>query len=699
MPNRLALSSSPYLRQHAENPVDWYPWGEEAFARARREDKPVLLSIGYSACHWCHVMAHESFEDAETAALLNRDFVCIKVDREEHPDVDQLYQQAHQLIAEGGGWPLTMFLLPTGEPFFGGTYFPPQDRWGRPSFQRVLVALANAYRDEKDKVRDHGQKLREALEEVQQKSRGDETAAQVPIDLVQRVAARLASQIDPREGGLGHAPKFPNPTALGLLLRSYYRSGEVDELRPALLTLTKMALGGIYDQLGGGFARYSTDDKWLVPHFEKMLYDNGLLLRLYAQALVLLLAQGQEVLAARYQRVIDETVGWLTRQMSGKDGGFYAALDADSEGVEGKYYVWTYEEVEQLVGTKATELLTRCYDVIPGGNWHDPHGHGPTDASILHVIDQPRDKEEDELLGQAMATLLTTRSRRIPPGTDDKILTAWNALVVSGLATAGQLLARPELIALARQTADFLLTRLRDSNGKLLRTYKEGEAKWAATLEDHAFLADALWQLTQATQDARYLPIAKDLTDAALAELYDPATGTFFVGPQETDGVSLIARPVSLHDSAIPSGVSVMCQNLLRLSAVLPDVRMRYQAIAEATLLRLGERAQRSPMGMAGLVHALDCLSHGVVVTIIVSPKSGQDARALQAAALRTYVPDHFVFTVIEGQPVPAELQAICEGKTAKDGQPTAYVCIGESCSAPIHDAVTLQERLAGQNT
>ncbi len=694
MPNRLALSSSPYLRQHADNPVDWYPWGEEAFSRARREDKPVLLSIGYSACHWCHVMAHESFEDAETAALMNQDFVCIKVDREEHPDVDQLYQQAHQLLSEGGGWPLTMFLLPTGEPFFGGTYFPPQDRWGRPSFRRVLSALAHAYRDEKAKVRDHGQKLLEALQEVQQKSRGDETAAQLPADLVQRVAARLSSQIDPREGGLGHAPKFPNPTALGLLLRSFYRSGEVDDLRPALLTLTKMAQGGIYDQLGGGFARYSTDDKWLVPHFEKMLYDNGLLLRLYAQALVLLVAQGQDVLAARYRRVIDETVGWLRRQMSGTDGGFYAALDADSEGVEGKYYVFTYEEITQLVGKTQADLVSRCYDVVPGGNWHDPHGHAPVDASILHVIDQPRDEEEDELLRRAMETLLAARDRRVPPGTDDKILTGWNALAVSGLATAGQLLARTDLVELARQTADFLLTRLRDPDGKLLRTFKNGEAKWAATLEDHAFLAESLWQLTQATQDTRYLAIAKDLTDAALADLYDPENQTFFVGPTETDGVSLIARPVSLHDSAIPSGVSVMCLNLLRLAAVLPDVRERYQAIAESTLLRLGERAQRSPMGMAGLVHALDCLSHGVVVTILISPSSGQDGQALRDVALRTFVPDHFVLVLTEGQPIPPELQPLCEGKTAKDDRPTAYVCVGTSCSAPIVDAVELQKRL-----
>ena len=286
--NRLGSESSPYLRQHKDNPVDWWPWGAAPFVRAQAEDRPILLSIGYSACHWCHVMAHESFEDAETAAQMNRDFINIKVDREEHPDVDQLYQQAHQLLAEGGGWPLTMFLLPSGEPFFGGTYYPPEDRYGRPSFRRILTALAAAYRDERAKVLEYGQKLLDALREVQQQASGTETSAHLPSDLVQRVAGRLGSQVDRREGGFGHAPKFPNPTALGLLLRSYFRSGEVDDLRPALLTLNKMAQGGIYDHLGGGFARYSTDDKWLVPHFEKMLYDNALLVRLYAQAKVLL---------------------------------------------------------------------------------------------------------------------------------------------------------------------------------------------------------------------------------------------------------------------------------------------------------------------------------------------------------------------------------------------------------------------------
>lgn len=694
MSNRLAHSSSPYLRQHAEQPVDWYPWGDEAFARARREDKPVFLSIGYSACHWCHVMAHESFDDPETAAQLNQDFVCIKVDREEHPDVDHLYQQALQLFDEGGGWPLSMFLLPTGEPFFGGTYFPPQDRYGRPSFRRVLSALLLAYRQEPNKVREHGSKLKEALIDVQQQASGVETGAHLPSDLIQRIGVRLAESIDRREGGFGSAPKFPNPTALSLLLRSYFRSGDLDDVRPALLTLTKMASGGIYDHLGGGFARYSTDDKWLVPHFEKMLYDNALLLLLYGQAHAVLMAIGQEVLAQRYQQVIDETVGWLKRQMHAPSGGFFAALDADSEGIEGKYYVWNPAEVAALVGAEQAALVTRCYDVIPGGNWNDPHGHGPQDASILHLIDQPHDEDEDRLLHEAKATLLSARDRRIPPSTDDKILTGWNALLISALATCGSLLSRPDLTELGRQTADFVLQKLRTSDGRLLRTFKNGEAKLAATLDDHAFLTDALIQLTQATQDVRYLHAAESLTESALRDLYDPDRHAFFVGPVQTDGVVLPARPVSLHDSAIPSGMSVMCQNLLKLSALLPHARDRYLAIAESTLLRLAERAQRSPIGFGGTLRALDLLQHGLVVTIVVLPPGGERSHPLVTAATTTFVPDHFVWIAQEGQALPEPIATLCEGKSSRNGAPTAYVCRGERCSAPIVDPAALRTQL-----
>ncbi len=701
MSNRLKAETSPYLRQHQDNPVDWYPWGEAAFARARAEDKPILLSIGYSACHWCHVMAHESFEDAEIAAQMNRDYINIKVDREELPDVDQIYQHTLQLFGEHGGWPLTMFLLPTGEPFFGGTYFPPRDGHGRPAFRRVLHALAQAYKQDREEVVGQATKLVEALTQLEGRGAGSEATSRIPDDLVRRVAERLGTRMDPREGGFEGAPKFPNPTALGLFLRAYGRSGDVEAVRPALLTLTKMAEGGIYDQLGGGFARYSTDARWLVPHFEKMLYDNAQLLRLYAEAHQILLGPGlgQPQLAARYGRVIDETIGWLEREMREPAGGLYAAMDADSEGVEGKYFVWTPEELAAVLDPDKARLVARCYDVRAGGNWVDPHGHGPQGASILHVIDRPQDEAEGRLLAAARAELLAARRTRVPPSTDDKVLTAWNGLAITGLAEAGRLLGEPRYVAAAQRTADFLLRALRGPGGELLRTYKEGSAKLPATLDDHAFFAEGLFYLASASGNLDYLTAAIALTDEALMRFYDADKGLFFLGPAETGGVTLVTRPVSLFDSAIPSGLSVTCMNLLRLAALADEERRaRYQQIAESTLLRHTEQASRNPGGMANLLSALDLWQHGLTVTVLVDGAgdgaAAPAAEALHRASLARYVPDHFVLRCRPGQPVPPAFSALLAGKSALAGRPTAYVCRGPRCTAPITDPDELRERL-----
>ncbi len=504
--------------------------------------------------------------------------------------------------------------------------------------------------------------------------------------------------MDGREGGFEGAPKFPNPTALALLLRGYARSGEVELLRPVLLTLTKMAEGGIYDQLGGGFARYSTDAHWLVPHFEKMLYDNGQLLRLYAEAHQVLLTLGQPQLAERYRRVIDETVGWLEREMRDPAGGLYAAMDADSEGVEGKYFVWTPEQVAAVVDGEKARLVARCYDVRPGGNWQDPHGHGPQGASILHVIDRPQDAAEESLLAAAKAELLAARRRRVPPGTDDKVLTAWNGLVITGLAEAGRLLGEPRYIAAARRTADFLLQALRGPDGGLLRTYKEGTAKLPATLDDHAFFAEGLFHLASATADLTYLTEAVRLTDETLTRFYDEQKGLFFLGPAQTAGVTLVTRPVSLFDSAIPSGLSVTCQNLLRLGALADDARReRYLQIAETTLLRQSEQAVRNPGGMSNLIAALDLWQNGLVMTVIMEGEGGAadaSAAALQRASLAQYLPDHFVLRSRAGQPLPPPFDALVFGKTAVGGQATAYVCRGPRCSAPITDPAELHEHL-----
>ena len=724
--NRLRDETSPYLRQHMHNPVDWLPWGDEAFARARQLDRPILLSIGYSACHWCHVMAHESFEDAETAAQMNRDFVNIKVDREEHPDVDQIYQHTLQLFGEGGGWPLTMFLLPTGEPFYGGTYFPPREAYGRPSFRRVMAAVTSAYQTDRQRLLGQAKQIVEALRDLEGREAGPEPRPSDGIslagdDIMQRTKGalsqateRLGQRIDRQHGGFAGAPKFPNPTALSLFLRSYGRSHDRQAAEPTLHTLAQMAAGGIYDQLGGGFARYSTDAKWLVPHFEKMLYDNAQLVRLLAEAHAIHRAHDEITAAARCAEVIAETHGWLAREMTDAEGGLYAAQDADSEGVEGKFFVWTPEQIEAVLPPEQAALFARCFDVKPGGNWNDPHGHGPRGASILHIVEEPKTDAERTLLQAARERLLRARRERVPPGTDDKVLTGWNGLSITGLAEAGRLLAAPRYIASARRIADFLGQRMWDDRPGLLRTYKQGQAKLPATLDDHAFLAEGLIHLALATQDFAYLRQALRLTEALLSRFYDVERGLFYLGPETSAGVALPVRPVSFHDSAIPSGVSVACMNLLRLAGLLDGpvageplslgaARRRYLQIAERVLLSGLAAAQRSPFGLASWIAAADLLQHGLTVTVIVDPERsesgvpGEAGQALLAAANACYVPDHAVLVCHPEQPLADGLDHHRQGKSARAGRATAYVCHGPVCSAPIVDPALLRVRLSGR--
>jgi uncharacterized protein YyaL (SSP411 family) len=685
-----------------DNPVDWFPWGDAAFAKARSEDKPILLSIGYSACHWCHVMAHESFEDEETAAQMNHEFVCIKVDREEHPDVDQVYQHALNLFDEHGGWPLTMFLLPSGEPFYGGTYFPNRDAYGRPSFRRVMSALSSAYQTQRKDVAEQAQKLVTALQQLESRGAGAETAEQLPPDFVQRVASRLETRIDRRLGGFAGAPKFPNPSSLSIFLRAFAKKREEGTASPTLLTLSNMGEGGIYDHLGGGFARYSTDEKWLVPHFEKMLYDNAQLLRLYAESNRIAFELSLPV-ADRYAQIIAETHGWLEREMRDPSGGLYAAQDADSEGVEGKYFVWSPDEVAAVLDAEHAELFCRTYDIIPGGNWNDPHGHGPRGKSIPHLAFAPQDAESQQRLAEARAKLLAARHERVPPSTDDKILCGWNGLAITGLAEAGRLLGEARYVQAAKRTADFALDKLRDENGRLLRTYKGGTAKLPATLDDHAFLAEGLYHLAHATQDFSYFDRLRELMDALLFGFYDAERRLFFLGPDESAGVRLCARPVSLHDSAIPSGLSVACMNLLRLSALIDSkdaARERYQNIAEKTLRGLSEQALRNPFGLSNLVAAIDLLQSGLVVAVIVDPglslkgQPSDGGRALWSVTAARYVPDLFTIVCHPERPLAQSLDHLRAGKPAKDGKATAYVCRGPRCTAPITDEKELTNRL-----
>jgi uncharacterized protein YyaL (SSP411 family) len=683
MPNRLAQETSPYLRQHADNPVDWRPWNEEALAAARAEGKPILLSIGYSACHWCHVMAHESFEDAETAQLMNERYVCIKVDREEMPDVDQIYQQALQLQGEHGGWPLTMFLTPDGVPYFGGTYFPKRESHGRPSFRRLLVGLSDAFRTQPEAIAENARQFKEGLEHLAGYGRKPGAGDEPRRDSVDRAALALASRIDRREGGFEGAPKFPNPKAMELILRGARRAEVAgDEDAEALLacvvvTLRKMAEGGIYDQIGGGFARYSTDAHWLVPHFEKMLYDNGQLLGLYAEAY-------QVTKDPLFARVIRETVGYLERDLRSPEGGLYTAQDADSEGVEGKYYVWSPAEVKELVGAEAAELVARCFDVVEGGNWHDPHGHGPVGASILHVVAEPRDERERALLDEARAKLLAARQKRVPPGTDDKVLASSNGLAIAGLAEAGRVLAEPAFLDSARRTAAFVLDRMTEaSQGRLLRTFKAGAARLPGTLDDHALVTDGLIALYEATGEARWLEEAHRLTRLAVALFYDAREQAFYMTAAGDPG--LIQRPVSSYDHAVPSGMSVCLENLVRLGDVCGE--RAWIELAEGVLRAHYARAMENPFGFSNLLNALDLSLSGPTEIVLAG-----DAAPLERAVASVYLPNR---VIVHAAGAPPLVHALTDGKSALDGKPAAYVCRNFTCERPTTDAAALVVQLA----
>jgi uncharacterized protein YyaL (SSP411 family) len=696
MPNRLADESSPYLRQHADNPVDWVPYSEEVFRTARAEDKPILLSIGYSACHWCHVMAHESFEDVETARLMNERYVCVKVDREEMPDVDQIYQHALQLMGESGGWPLTMFLQPSGVPYFGGTYFPKRDGLGRPSFKRLLLALSDAYRTDRAAVDDNAAKFKGGLERMRQLAAGRAPSPILP-DVVERAASRLEGRIDRREGGFEGAPKFPNPKAMELLLRASRRcrrTGDADaaELLACVeITLVKMAEGGIYDQLGGGFHRYSTDALWLVPHFEKMLYDNAQLLRLYAET-------WQVTRNPLFPRVIDETAAYLEREMRSLLGGLYTAQDADSEGVEGKYFVFQPAELAALLTKDEAVVAARCLGVVEGGNFHDPHGHSEKGASILHVVDRPRDEREAALLATARKKLLDARQRRVPPLTDDKILASTNGLAIAGLAEAGRILDRPHLVDAARRTAEFVLAHMRSpaDDGRLLRTATVGQdgrvaiAKLPGTLDDHAFVADGLIALYEATGEGRWLDEAARLTRLAVDRFYEPAEQTFYLTAAADPG--LIERPISTYDGAIPSGMSVCLQNLLRLGDVLGEGG--WIDLARSVLERHAARALENPFGHANLLNALDLFLEGTA-EIVLADAAG-DARdgltALERAVAAVYLPNR---VLVRAEGAPLALEPLTRGKRPLDGRAAAYVCRGFTCQRPESDADALKRSLS----
>jgi uncharacterized protein YyaL (SSP411 family) len=652
MANRLAHETSPYLLQHKDNPVDWYAWGEEALARSREEDRPILLSIGYSACHWCHVMERESFEVEETARLMNERFVCIKLDREERPDLDSIYMEACQAMTGSGGWPLNVFLTPEQVPFYAGTYFPPQPRMGMPSWRDVVEAVANAWQEKKDDIRAGGGRIAERLrggallEPSTEPMQGSDLDAAVEL---------LRSSYDAANGGFGGAPKFPPASALEFLLRR-------GEHQMTAHTLRAMASGGMYDQVGGGFARYSVDPLWLVPHFEKMLYDNALLVRAYLHGLQ---ALGDEL----FRDVVEETLDWALREMRAPEGGFYSALDADSEGVEGKFYVWSIEEMRAaLEGEPDADEAIAWFGATDSGNFegHNIPVRGPGKPPRLEGWRQ---------------RLYEERAQRVWPGLDDKRLTAWNALMISALAEAGAVLERPDYVEAAAGCAGFLLSSLRDGEGRLLRTWKDGEGKLNAYLEDHAFLLEALITLYEASFDPRWFAEARALADTMIERFADEQNGGFF--ETSSDHEQLLARRKDLEDHPIPSANSAAAYGLLRLAALTGE--HAYEERAVGVLRLLHELAAKHPQAFGHLLQALDF--HLAPVKEVAL--AGEDTTAL-ARVVRGRFRPHLVLAGGAADGVP-----LLQDRPPVDGRAAAYVCERFACQAPVTDPEELERLLS----
>jgi uncharacterized protein YyaL (SSP411 family) len=664
-PNRLADETSPYLLQHAHNPVDWYPWGEEAFARARAENRPILLSVGYSACHWCHVMERESFENPDIAALMNRHFVSVKVDREERPDVDDVYMKAVQVLTGHGGWPMTVFLTPEGKPFYGGTYFPPVDRHGLPGFPRVLEAVAQAYRERPDDIAKSAGQILDRLAGLETVSGGGG-----PLDpaLPQRAAEALLRHVDPDEGGLGGAPKFPHPAVFQLFLRRHRITRDPALLDAVTLTADRMAAGGIYDHVGGGFHRYSVDARWLVPHFEKMLYDNAQIPRLYLEAY-------QVTAKADWRRVVEETLDYVIAGLGHPDGGFYSATDADSEGEEGRYFVWSREEVARLVDPADLELVCRYWDVTETGNFE---GHNILHASITaEQAGRLFGRSADQVraaIARARARLLAARAARVPPLRDEKVLTSWNALMIGTLAEAGRVLGAPRFVAAAERGADFIWERMREG-GRLLHGWARGRAKQGAFLDDYAYLAAALVDLYEATHDRRRLEQARELIAALDARFHDDAGGYFFTAHDEE---RLVARSKSGADGSVPSGNAVAAHTLLRLHHLTGEGR--YLERGEEILRLYQDEAARNPFGYATYLQALELYAEGPTEVIVVAD-TAEAAAPLWDAAARVYLPHR---TLVAARPAEAAPLAPAKERPAVDRKPTAYVCRHFTCSRPV---------------
>ncbi len=674
--NHLINETSPYLLQHAHNPVEWYPWNQDALDKARRENKPILLSIGYSACHWCHVMAHESFEDEASAQVMNSLFVNIKVDREERPDLDKIYQTAHQLLTQrGGGWPLTVILTPDDHaPFFAGTYFPREPRYGLPGFKELLQRIEAFYREHPEEVRQQNASLINALESMAPMGGGEINAA--ALDIARR---QLEQSFDARHGGFGRAPKFPHPTHIERLLRHWAATGRADDkaLSMARFTLTQMAQGGLYDQLGGGFCRYSVDELWMIPHFEKMLYDNGPLLALYSEAW---LATREPL----FKRVAAETAAWVTREMQSPQGGYYSTLDADSEGHEGTFYVWDREEIKSLLAADDYPLFARRYGLDQAANFEGRwHLHVYEDIATLADEFSMSEAQAATLLDTARATLFAARPKRIHPGRDEKILTAWNSLMIKGMAAAGRHLNQPSYIASAQRALDFIKAHLW-RNGRLLANYKDGRATLPAYLDDYVFLIDGILELLQARWRDDDLSFVIALVDAVLAHFEDKKQGGFFF--TSDDHEKLLHRPKPLGDDALPSGNGIAAFVLGRLGHLLGEPR--YLDAAARTVQAAWPSVTEIPYAHNALLLAAEEYLHPPQTIVL---RGALDAMTeWQAICTKDYAPRRLTFAI----PADAtDLQGALAQRKPRDGV-VAYVCDGLACSAPLETPGAMEAAL-----
>jgi uncharacterized protein YyaL (SSP411 family) len=699
--NRLIHETSPYLLQHAHNPVDWYPWGEEALAKAKSEDKVILLSIGYSSCHWCHVMAHESFENESTARLMNENFVSIKVDREERPDIDALYMDAVQAMTGSGGWPMTVFLTPEGLPFYGGTYFPPKDRYGMPGFPTLLRRISEYYRNSREKVEETAEQFRDFYSRRVHLERltagGIDQQDGDNLAILKEAVGRLAASFDGSTGGFGGAPKFPHPMSLDFLLGQHLRRASRhaqvttsaastrprdSELGMVEFTLEKMAHGGIYDQIGGGFHRYSVDDRWLVPHFEKMLYDNALLSRAYLHAY-------QVTGKPFYRRIVEETLDYVQREMLSPDGGFYSTQDADSEGEEGKFYLWTPAEVKAALGDEDGALFCAFYDVTEAGNFEQ--------KNILHVDHSLTEVAEQqgvsiERLEQALArgreVLYNMRSERVWPGLDNKILTGWNGLMLRSFAEAARVLGRDDYRANAERTATFLLTTM-NSDGRLLRSYRDGQAKLKGYLEDYANLALAVLELYQTTHNARWFSAARHLADQMLDLFWDDEDGGFFSTGKDHE--ELVGRPKELMDNATPSGNSSATELLLRLAAYTGEDT--YHSRAESILRPLVPAMAQHPSALSQMLIALDFLVGPTYEVALVGDPAAPDTHALLAVLSQQFRPNLVLAVAKPDDSEAVNAVPLLQERPQRNGAATAYVCQNFACKEPV----TTPEALAAQ--